>query len=496
MTTLAEPAGPRLQPGPERRPRRRHVLPGDLDLRVPARPADLPQHRPGRLDAHRQRRDPPRAGRRRGRADRRWRVGADDPAPRRRLLPDHHHRDEPRAAWSSPPPTPPVRGATAPPSTASAGIDPDLAWDEDGNAYVTYSGLVTFGEDLGTHLGIQQVHGRPRDRQGAGGAALAVVGHRPEVPRGAAPLPARRALVPDDRRGRHRARPRHQLRPRPVDRGSVREPPEQPGARAPAAPRGRSRTPGTATWSRPRRRLRADHAGHAAARGDPGVLAARTRDVHHRRGLGRRLAPCRNRSCWRPRTGVEVEDFDFANPSSLDDPGWIAVRTLPSEVASLTSTPGRLTIVADGSTLDDSHPRFVGRRQRHIRSTVSTVVDAAAGAGGLGVPLRRAAPRLARGARQRRVHPRDRAGHRRRAPADLVGRPARPRGRAPDRGLAPGAGFNAEAMGGDRIRLVARPRHGAARTCCSPSSTAASGPPRSPRRSPAASSGSSPPRER
>jgi hypothetical protein len=37
------------------------------------------------------------------------------------------------------------------------GIDPDLAWDEDGNAYVTYSGLVTFGEDLGKHLGIQQV---------------------------------------------------------------------------------------------------------------------------------------------------------------------------------------------------------------------------------------------------------------------------------------------------------------------------------------------------
>ena len=37
------------------------------------------------------------------------------------------------------------------------GIDPDLAWDDDGNAYVTFSGLVTFGEDLGKHLGIQQV---------------------------------------------------------------------------------------------------------------------------------------------------------------------------------------------------------------------------------------------------------------------------------------------------------------------------------------------------
>ena len=97
MSALAEPAGPRLQPGPERGPGRRHLLPGDLDVRVPARPADLPQHRPGRLDAHRQRRHPPGAGGRRGRADRRRRVGADDPSPRRRLLRHRHHRDEP--AW-------------------------------------------------------------------------------------------------------------------------------------------------------------------------------------------------------------------------------------------------------------------------------------------------------------------------------------------------------------------------------------------------------------
>ena len=40
-------------------------------------------------------------------------------------------------------------------------IDPDLAWDEDGTAYVTFSGLHTSGEQVGQHLGIQQVRVDP-----------------------------------------------------------------------------------------------------------------------------------------------------------------------------------------------------------------------------------------------------------------------------------------------------------------------------------------------
>jgi xylan 1,4-beta-xylosidase len=34
------------------------------------------------------------------------------------------------------------------------GIDPDLAWDDDGTAYVTFSGLYTSGEQMVQHLGI------------------------------------------------------------------------------------------------------------------------------------------------------------------------------------------------------------------------------------------------------------------------------------------------------------------------------------------------------
>jgi beta-xylosidase len=56
----------------------------------------------------------------------------------------------------SPQPTRPARGATAS-LDGVGGIDPGLAWDDDGTAYVTFSGLHTTGEQLGQHLGIQQV---------------------------------------------------------------------------------------------------------------------------------------------------------------------------------------------------------------------------------------------------------------------------------------------------------------------------------------------------
>ena len=138
----------------------------------------------------------------------------------------------------------------------------------------------------------------------------------------------------------------------------------------------------------------------------------------------------------------------------------MAVRTLPSEVASLTSTPGRLTIVADGSTLDDTQPRFVGRRQRHIRSTVSTVVDATAGAGGLGFRYDEqhhvSLEARGSGGSTQVTALATVAGLRQSWSADLPGREVELRIE-----MSPAApGFNAESMGGDRIRLVASPRDG------------------------------------
>ena len=99
------------------------------------------------------------------------------------------------------------------------GIDPDLAWDADGTAYITYSGLLLDSRRAPGHPAGAD---RPGDRRGARGAALAVVGHRAEVPRGAAPLRDGRHLVPDDRRGRHGARARRVHRPRAGARRAVR----------------------------------------------------------------------------------------------------------------------------------------------------------------------------------------------------------------------------------------------------------------------------------
>ena len=81
-----------------------------------------------------------------------------------------------------------------------------------------------------------------------------------------------------------------------------------------------------------------------------------------------------------PRDAVEEEAFDFAGLRALEDPGWLAVRTTPDSVASVVD--GRLSIT--GRTgLDDPHPQFVGRRQRHLTAAVSVTVDASSGTGGL-----------------------------------------------------------------------------------------------------------------
>jgi beta-xylosidase len=83
-----------------------------------------------------------------------------------------------------------------------------------------------------------------------------------------------------------------------------------------------------------------------------------------------------------PRDAVDQEVFDFADPAALEDLGWLTVRTTPGSVASIAD--GRLSITGRAG-LDDPHPQFVGRRQRHPSATVSATVDASGGAGGLAV---------------------------------------------------------------------------------------------------------------
>ena len=65
------------------------------------------------------------------------------------------------------------------------------------------------------------------------------------------------------------------------------------------------------------------------------------------------------------------EDFDG---SSLD-PRWLAVRQPPQAISSLDRRASHLTLLGGDASLDDLRPTFVGRRQQHERCRASTVVE-------------------------------------------------------------------------------------------------------------------------
>jgi xylan 1,4-beta-xylosidase len=261
------------------------------------------------------------------------------------------------------------------------GIDPDLAWDDDGTAYVTFSGLYTSGEQMGQHLGVQQVR-----VDLAAGKAL-------EPPRSLwsgtglkfpeAPHLYRRAgywylLIAEG--GTERG---HGVS---VARGSS---PEGPFEGHPANPVLSARS-----TSRP-----IQNTGHGdlvtTPDGGTALVLLGVRPLGLTQSfspLGREtfITPVSWVDGWpqpepvllAPRDATDEEVFDFADPDTLTEPGWLAVRTTPGSVASVVD--GRLSITGRAG-LDDAHPQFVGRRQRHHRTTTSTTVDASSGTGGLAV---------------------------------------------------------------------------------------------------------------
>lgn len=328
------------------------------------------------------------------------------------------------------------------------GIDPDLAWDEDGTAYVTFSGLSTTGEQLGQHLGIQQVR-----VDLAAGKAL-------EAPRSLwsgtglkfpeAPHLYRRGdtwyLVIAEG-GTERG---HGVS---VARGPS---PEGPFEGHPANPVLSARS----TF----RPIQNTGHGDLVATPDGGtalvLLGVRPLGLTQAFSpLGREtfITPVSWADGWpqpdpvllAPRDAVEEEVFDFADPRALQDPGWLAVRTTPGSVASVAD--GRLSIT--GRTgLDDPHPQFVGRRQRHLSAAVSVTVDASGGTGGLA-------------ARYDEDHwfGLETSGTVVTARAHVAGLAQAWQAEVPAGDVElrieltppPPAGFNATAMGGDRVRLLA-----------------------------------------
>jgi beta-xylosidase len=261
------------------------------------------------------------------------------------------------------------------------GIDPDIAWDAAGTCYVTFSGLRLSGAldpNQPAHLGIQQVRvdleshralEEPRSLWSGTGLMFPEAPHLYEI-EGAWYL-----LIAEG--GTERG---HAIS---IARGDS---PTGPFAGAPGNPLVSAR-------STPRP---IQNTGHGdLVRGPGGEWLCVLLGVRPRSGtrafsaLGREtfVTPVTWTGGWpsiapvelAPRPGTHVE-IDFSEPL---DHEWIAVRRLPADVSTITD--GRLVLTADGSTLADPQPVFVGRRQEHLTNEVTAALDVSNGIGGLAV---------------------------------------------------------------------------------------------------------------
>lgn len=83
-----------------------------------------------------------------------------------------------------------------------------------------------------------------------------------------------------------------------------------------------------------------------------------------------------------PATPVR-DDFDLTELAPL----WISLRHRPAEDVTTKERPGWLTLRGRGASPDDTDVTFVGRRQQHLSCRVRALTDAGEGRGGLTVRL-------------------------------------------------------------------------------------------------------------
>ena len=157
------------------------------------------------------------------------------------------------------------------------------------------------------------------------------------------------------------------------------------------------------------------------------------------------------------REGVETVQVDFADPAALEGPAWLAVGVLPTSLGALSD--GRLVLDSGDTTLASRRPAFLGQRVRHHRTVVSTLVDATAGQGGLALRYdeNHWVALEARGALDgvTVVATASISGMQQQWEASL------PRGDVRLRmETLPVAGFSPELLGGERIRLLAESADG------------------------------------
>jgi len=264
------------------------------------------------------------------------------------------------------------------------GIDPDLAWDGDGTAVVTFSGLVLAGEHMGEHRGIQQLRidletGRALEpaRSIWSGTGLKF----PEAPHLYEIDGTWYLMIAEG--GTERG---HGVS---IARGPA---PDGPFEGAPGNPFLSARS---TSWP-------VQNAGHGdlVQTTDGGwamvLLGMRAR------GATQAFSPMGRETFV---TGVEwVDGWPVAEPldvisgsepleetADLSGPAlgveWLTIRTPAAEWSALDERPGTLVIHGDGSTMDDPRPHFVARRQQHEAARFSARVDPGDGLAGLSLRI-------------------------------------------------------------------------------------------------------------
>jgi xylan 1,4-beta-xylosidase len=269
------------------------------------------------------------------------------------------------------------------------GIDHDIAWDAAGTCYVTYSGLILGGPEVGRHLGIQQVRmdtttGRaleaPRSLWSGTGLKFPEAPHLHEIG-GTWYL-----MIAEG--GTERG---HGVS---IARGPS---PEGPFEGAPRNP----------VYSHRSTNHPVQNAGHGdLVRTDDGwrMVLLGTRPA----GMTQAFAPM-GRETFATRVdwvdgwpGVERFGLSPAAPyaetvTTFDEPPgdeWLSVRDAARDW--VVTADGVLRITADPSlppdgdggvpvAMDAQRPRFLGRRQQHTASRLAAVIDPGDGIGGLAV---------------------------------------------------------------------------------------------------------------
>ncbi|MFG6201981.1 family 43 glycosylhydrolase [Nonomuraea sp. JJY05] len=262
-----------------------------------------------------------------------------------------------------------------------SGIDPDLAWDESGTAYITYSDLELDGTVVVAHRGILQAR------------ADLVTGTLLETPRR---LWSGTGLVAPEGPHLYRRDGHWYLL---IAEGGTGWAHSVSIARGPGIEGPFEGAPGNPILRPSGTGAPVGCAGHAdLVRGPDGqdllvLLATRKAGSHSPLGRETYVTAVEWVDGWPQPAPVELdprpepleEYFDFADDSALNDPGWLAVGRTPAEIASLGEWPGCLTVRATSGGLGAFRPDFIGRRQRHVASVFETRVDACDGRGGLGL---------------------------------------------------------------------------------------------------------------